>query len=99
MGAEGRTLSPQSEIIPNSGHAGLGYVFKAYALSLVRRQHGSMYLAVPDSQNLALLKDLIEAGKITPVIDKTYPLSETPAAFQYLVKEHARGKVVITVAE
>ena len=94
-----RTLTPQGKIIPNSGHAGMGYVFKAYALSLVRRQHGSMYLAVPNSQNLALLKDLIEAGKITPVIDKTYPLSETPAAFRRLVKEHARGKVVITVAE
>ena len=58
-----------------------------------------MYLAEPNSQNLALLKDLIEAGKITPVIDKTYPLRETPAAFRRLVKEHARGKVVITVAE
>jgi NADPH:quinone reductase-like Zn-dependent oxidoreductase len=94
-----RTLTPQGKIIPNSGHAGMGYVFKAYALSLVRRQHGSMYLAVPNSRNLATLKDLIEAGKVTPVIDRTYPLSETPAAFRYLVQEHARGKVVITVAE
>ena len=93
-----RALTPQGKIIPNSGHAGMGYVFKAYVLSLVRRQHGSMYLAVPNSQNLAPLKDLIEAGKVTPVIDKTYPLSETPAAFRYLVKEHARGKVVITIA-
>ena len=53
---------------------------------------------MPDSRNLAPLKDLIEAGKVTPVIDRTYPLSETPAAFRYLVEEHARGKVVITVA-
>ena len=93
-----RVLTQQGKIIPNSGHAGMGYVFKAYVLSLVRRQHGSMYLAVPNSQNLAPLKDLIEAGKVTPVIDKTYPLSETPAAFRYLVKEHARGKVFITIA-
>jgi len=93
-----RTLTPQGKIIPNSGHAGMGYVFKAFALALARREHGSMYLAVPDSQNLAPLKDLIEAGKVTPVIDKTYPLSEAPAAFRYLVEEHARGKVVITVA-
>lgn len=93
-----RALTPQGKIIPNSGHAGMGYVFKAYALSMVRRQHGSMYLAVADSQNLALLKDLIEAGKVTPVIDRTYPLCETPAAFWCLVKEHARGKVVITIA-
>jgi NADPH:quinone reductase-like Zn-dependent oxidoreductase len=93
-----RALTPQGKVIPNSGHAGMGYVFKAFALSLIRRQHGSMYLAVPNSRTLATLKDLIEAGKVTPVIDKTYPLSETPAAFRYLVKEHARGKVVITIA-
>jgi len=93
-----RALSPHGKVIPNSGHAGMGYVFKSFGLSLVSREHGSMYLAVPDSRNLATLKELIEAGKVTPVIDKTYPLSETPAAFRYLVEEHARGKVVITVA-
>ncbi len=49
-----------------------------------------MYLAVPNSQILATLKGLIETGKITPVIDKTYPRSETPATFRSLVKEHAR---------
>jgi NADPH:quinone reductase-like Zn-dependent oxidoreductase len=41
--------------------------------------------------------ELIEAGKVTPVIDRTYPLSEAPAAIQYMVDGHARGKVVITV--
>lgn len=93
-----RVLTPQGKIIPNSGHAGMGYVFKAFALSLVRREHGSMYVASPNGQTLATLKDFSEAGKITPVIDRTYPLSETPAAFQYLVNEHARGKVVISMA-
>ena len=93
-----RALTPQGKVIPNSGHAGMGYVFKAYLLSAINRQHASMYLAVPNSQTLGTLKDLIEAGKVTPVMDKTYPLSETRAAFQYLVTEHARGKVVITVA-
>jgi NADPH:quinone reductase-like Zn-dependent oxidoreductase len=76
----------------------MGYVFKAFALSAVRREHGSMVVAEPDSRNLGSLKELIEAGKVAPVIDKTYPLSETPAAFRYLVNEHARGKVVITIA-
>lgn len=94
-----RALAPQGKIIPNSGHAGMGYVFKAYALALARREHASMYVANPDSRNLAPLADLIEAGKVTPVIDKTYPLREASAAFRYLVDEHARGKVVITVAE
>jgi len=68
-------------------------------LSLVMRQHGSMYLAVPGSQTLTTLKELSESGKIKPVIDRTFSLSETLAAFWYLEKEHARGKVVITVAE
>ena len=57
-----------------------------------------MYFAVPNSQTLATLKELIESGKVVPVIDRTYPLSETPAAFWYLEKEHARGKVVIIIA-
>ncbi|MBW1789956.1 MAG: zinc-binding dehydrogenase, partial [Deltaproteobacteria bacterium] len=42
-------------------------------------------------------KDLIESGKVTPVIDRTYPLSDTPEAFRYLEEDHARGKVVINV--
>ena len=43
------------------------------------------------------LKELLESGKITPVIDKTYPLNETSEAFRYLEEEHAQGKVVISV--
>jgi NADPH:quinone reductase-like Zn-dependent oxidoreductase len=94
-----RALAPQGKIIPNSGHGGMRYVFKAYVLSLIMRQHGSMYLASPSGTDLLVLKELIETGKLKLVIDKTFPLSETPAAFRYLEKEHARGKVVITVAE
>jgi len=47
--------------------------------------------------DLVALKELIEAGKVTPVIDRTYPLGEAPEAIRYLGKGHARGKVVITV--
>ena len=43
------------------------------------------------------MKELVEAGRIRPVIDRTYPLSETAAAIRYLEEGHARGKVVITV--
>ena len=49
-------------------------------------------------QDLATLKELIETGKVTPVIDRTYSLSETPDAIRYLEDGHARGKVVITVS-
>jgi len=44
-----------------------------------------------------VLKELIEAGKVTPVIDRTYLLSEVPEAIRYVEEGHARGKVVITV--
>ncbi len=94
-----RALTAQGRIIPNSGHGGMRYVFKAYLLSLIMRQHGSMYLASPSSQDLLVLRELIEAGKLKPVIDKSYPLNETPAAFRYLEESHAQGKIVITVIE
>jgi NADPH:quinone reductase-like Zn-dependent oxidoreductase len=48
-------------------------------------------------QDLMDLKALIEAGKLTPVIDRTYPLGEAADAIRYLEKGHARGKVVLTV--
>jgi NADPH:quinone reductase-like Zn-dependent oxidoreductase len=43
------------------------------------------------------LKELIEAGKLTPVIGRTYPLGESPEAIRYLEEGHARGKVIIAV--
>jgi NADPH:quinone reductase-like Zn-dependent oxidoreductase len=47
---------------------------------------------------MALLRELLESGKLTPHIDRTYPLSEVPEAIRYLQERHAKGKVVITVA-
>jgi len=91
------TLTPQGIIIPNSGHGGMGYVIKAFLLSPFMHQQGPMYLASSNIKDLVALKELIEAGKVTPVIDRTYPLSDTPEAFRYLEEGHARGKVVITV--
>jgi NADPH:quinone reductase-like Zn-dependent oxidoreductase len=61
------------------------------------RQHASPFLSVPNADDLIYIKDLIEAGKLKPVIDHTYPIDETQKAFQYLEQEHARGKVVITM--
>ncbi len=54
-------------------------------------------LARANRGDLAQLKDLLEAGKVVPVIDRTYPLAETPEAIRYLEEGHARGKVVLTV--
>jgi len=92
-----RVLMPQGVIIPNSGHGGMGYVFKAFLLSPFMSQQGSPLMTKINVKDLDFLKNLIEAGKVSPVIDRTYPLSEAPEAFRYLVEEHARGKVVITV--
>ena len=50
-----------------------------------------------NAADLIALTELIESGQVRPVIDRTYPLSETPAAIQHIVDGHARGKVVITV--
>ncbi len=48
-------------------------------------------------EDLAFIKELIEAGKVKPVIDRSYPLSEVAEAFRYFGEGHVRGKVVITV--
>jgi NADPH:quinone reductase-like Zn-dependent oxidoreductase len=71
---------------------------KALLLSPFVSQKFVMALASTNKQDLEFLKGLLEAKKITPVIDRTYPLSEVPAAIRYLEEGHARGKVVITVA-
>lgn len=59
---------------------------------------GLMKTANPNKRDLLLIKELLEAGKVIPVIDRRYALSEVPAAIRYLEEGHARGKVVITVA-
>lgn len=53
----------------------------------------------PNKSDLVFMKNLLEAGKVKPVIDRRYPLSEVPAALRYLEEGHAQGKVVITVAQ
>ena len=57
---------------------------------------GAMY-GNPNQKDWAYLKELLEADKVVPVIDRCYPLSEVPEALRYLDSGHARGKVVITV--
>jgi NADPH:quinone reductase-like Zn-dependent oxidoreductase len=53
----------------------------------------------PNQEDLVFMKGLLEAGKVVPVIDRRYPLSETAGALRYLGEGHARGKVVITVKQ
>ena len=56
-----------------------------------------MMLGDLNQKDLTALADLMESGKVTPVIDRTYKLSELPQAIEYLEQGHARGKVVIAV--
>jgi NADPH:quinone reductase-like Zn-dependent oxidoreductase len=51
----------------------------------------------PNKDDLVFMSELLEAGKVVPVIDRRYPLSEVPEALRYLGEVHARGKVVITM--
>ena len=55
------------------------------------------FLVKPNQKDLIFMKELIEAGKVVPVIDRRYALSEVPEAIRYLEEGHAQGKVVITV--
>ena len=86
-------------LIPNTGHAGMGYVFKAFILSMFMSRQGSMKVTKVNHEDLIVLKELIESEKIKPVIDRTYPLNETPEALGYAEQGHARGKVVIIVGQ
>ncbi len=98
-----RALTPHGTLVPNGGgfdnhwFAGGGRVIKAHVVSRFVSHTLRPFLLSPKLEDLVVLKELIEAGKITPVIDRTYPLGETPQAISHVGEGHARGKVAITV--
>ena len=75
---------------------GMDRQLRALLLSPLVSQKLGMFIASENSKDLTVLRDLIESGKIAPAIDRTYPLSETPAAIRHVQEGRARGKVVIT---
>ncbi len=83
---EGRWLGP-----------GLTHALNAMFLSKFVSQNMGMMLAELNQKDLTALADLMQSGKVTPVIDRTYTLSELPQAIEYLEQGHARGKVVVKV--
>ncbi|MDZ4180548.1 MAG: NAD(P)-dependent alcohol dehydrogenase [Coriobacteriia bacterium] len=97
LSATRRVLVPGGIHIPSSGHAGMSWLLAAALTSIFVRQQGSPLVATTTGADLVALNELIEAGKVTPVIDRTYPLDDTAEAFRYLDEGHARGKVVIAV--
>ena len=100
-----RMLAPKGRLVLSSGDSPgrvigpVGRIIKAVLLSpFIGGQTMRPLVAKASSDDLQFLRELIEAGKITPVIDRTYPLSEAPDAIRYLETGHARGKVVIAVS-
>jgi NADPH:quinone reductase-like Zn-dependent oxidoreductase len=70
---------------------------RALLLSPFVGQKLGTFLARENHEDMIVLKELIEAGKVTPIIDRTYPLSDVPEAIRYMREGRARGKLVITV--
>ena len=76
----------------------LGALMARLLEALIIRRTGRRLLTARVSQpDLVALTELVEAGKLSPVIDRTYPLSEVPKAFRYFESGQVRGKVVISV--
>ena len=97
-----RALTPKGALVTIGGSAGrwingLGRQNKLHLLSPFVSERLQPFLTRWNQQDLHVLKELIEAGKVTPVIDRTYPLSEAREAMRHLERGHARGKIVITV--
>lgn len=76
---------------------GLGRQFRALLLSPFLRQRMRVFLVRHTRAGLADLKELVEAGKLTPVIDRRYPLTEVPEALRHQGEGHPRGKIVIVL--
>jgi NADPH:quinone reductase-like Zn-dependent oxidoreductase len=99
-----RALAPRGSLIITGGEGGGRWLggtdrqLRALALSPLVSQKLGTFINKENYEYMLVLKDLIESGEITPVIDRTYPLSEVPEAIRYLEEGHARGKVVICVS-
>jgi NADPH:quinone reductase-like Zn-dependent oxidoreductase len=76
---------------------GLGRQVRALASSPLVRQRMRVFVASRNPGDLAVLKDLVEAGKVTPVIDRSFGLREVPDAIRYQGEGHAAGKIVVTL--
>ncbi len=95
-----RALAPGGMLISNGGgHADgkLGRTIRTMLVSMVVRQQASPTVKSQNHDDLVALKGLVEAGKVRPVIDRTYPLLQTAEAIGHVAAGHARGTVVISV--
>jgi NADPH:quinone reductase-like Zn-dependent oxidoreductase len=99
-----RALAPRGMLVLSSGDSPgriigpVGRIIKAILISPFIGQTLRPFVAKPSSNDLEFLRGLIEAGRVAPVIDRTYPLTEAADAIRYIETGHARGKVVISVS-
>ena len=96
-------LNPKGTYIAVGGPAGRWFdpmadLIKTLALSPFVSQKLVMFMARLSKEDLTVVRELMMSGKVTPVIDRRYRLSEVPEAIRYLEAGHARGKVVIAMA-
>jgi NADPH:quinone reductase-like Zn-dependent oxidoreductase len=99
-----RALTPRGRLVIVGGETdgrwlgGADRQIRALALSPFVGQKLGTFVASENAEDLMVLRELIEAGTLTPVIDTTYPLREVPAAIRHMLDGRARGKVVISVS-
>jgi NADPH:quinone reductase-like Zn-dependent oxidoreductase len=101
LSAYQRVLNPQGIYICAGG--ALPQLFQAMLLGPLRsrkngKKMGFMGITKTDQKDLLYLKELLESGKIAPVIEKSYPLSDVPSAIRYIAEGHVRGKVVVQIS-
>jgi len=90
-------LTSEGMVIPNSGHGGMSYVIRAFALAPFTKKIGGMKIANLNSKDFNILKEMMESGVIKPFVDKVFPIQQTPDAIRYLESGHAKGKIVISI--
>lgn len=94
-------LTPKGTLVIVGGSGGrwlmgFGRTLRAVALSPFVSQNLRQFMSTENREDLVALKELIESGEVTPVIDRTYPLSEAAEAVGHVGERHTRGKTVIT---
>jgi NADPH:quinone reductase-like Zn-dependent oxidoreductase len=97
-----RALTPKGTLVLVGGSGGRWFMgtsrtLRAVVVSPFVGQRLRSFFSKPRGADLVVLKELIEAGKVTPVIDRTFPLAETPEAIRYVGEQSTQGKTVITV--
>ena len=98
-----RALTPRGTLVITGGETGGRWLggtdrqLRAGVLSLFVGQKLGTFIASQNAADLAALTEMLRSGEVTPAIDRTFPLSEAPAAIRYLLDGKARGKVVLTV--